>query len=269
MAAARDDHLARLIRPALARGAWVLCDRYIDSTFVYQASARRAGPGPDRRSTRGRARRSAPRPDAAPRPVRSRSACARRHAEGASTRFEPASTAFHERVRRGFLDLRRGRARADRRRRRRSAPRTTSPPTSAARSSGPARPRGPMSGAARTRPATRTFSATPRPSGSGCAPGAPAGCRMAGCSPARAASARPRSPSASPAPTSPASTPSRAGTTPRLPSSAWSPTGAHPDFSLLEPRVMKRGPAALRGRHRPRDAGEPLPHLGHAAAASA
>jgi dTMP kinase len=35
-AAARSDHVARLIRPALARGAWVVCDRFIDSTRAYQ-----------------------------------------------------------------------------------------------------------------------------------------------------------------------------------------------------------------------------------------
>jgi dTMP kinase len=35
-AAARDDHLTTLIRPALERGAWVICDRFIDSTRVYQ-----------------------------------------------------------------------------------------------------------------------------------------------------------------------------------------------------------------------------------------
>jgi dTMP kinase len=35
-AAARSDHVHRLIRPALARGAWVLCDRYLDSSRAYQ-----------------------------------------------------------------------------------------------------------------------------------------------------------------------------------------------------------------------------------------
>jgi dTMP kinase len=35
-AAARDDHLNQTIRPALARGAWVICDRFADSTRVYQ-----------------------------------------------------------------------------------------------------------------------------------------------------------------------------------------------------------------------------------------
>jgi dTMP kinase len=37
-AAARDDHVSTLIRPALERGAWVICDRFIDSTRVYQGA---------------------------------------------------------------------------------------------------------------------------------------------------------------------------------------------------------------------------------------
>lgn len=37
--AAREDHLMRTIRPALDRGAWVICDRFIDSTRAYQGAA--------------------------------------------------------------------------------------------------------------------------------------------------------------------------------------------------------------------------------------
>jgi dTMP kinase len=37
-AAARDDHVSTTIRPALARNAWVVCDRFIDSTRVYQGT---------------------------------------------------------------------------------------------------------------------------------------------------------------------------------------------------------------------------------------
>ncbi|KUR71457.1 thymidylate kinase [Novosphingobium fuchskuhlense] len=35
-AAARADHVETLVRPALARGAWVVCDRYLDSSRAYQ-----------------------------------------------------------------------------------------------------------------------------------------------------------------------------------------------------------------------------------------
>lgn len=34
--AARHDHVARLIKPALTRGEWVICDRFTDSTIAYQ-----------------------------------------------------------------------------------------------------------------------------------------------------------------------------------------------------------------------------------------
>lgn len=37
--AARVDHLDKLIRPALQRGAWVICDRFTDSTRAYQSAA--------------------------------------------------------------------------------------------------------------------------------------------------------------------------------------------------------------------------------------
>lgn len=38
-AAARSDHVERLIRPALARGDWVVCDRFVDSSRAYQGCA--------------------------------------------------------------------------------------------------------------------------------------------------------------------------------------------------------------------------------------
>lgn len=40
MFAARREHLAGLIEPALARGQWVLCDRFTDATYAYQVGGR-------------------------------------------------------------------------------------------------------------------------------------------------------------------------------------------------------------------------------------
>ncbi len=40
MFAARSTHLENLIRPAVARGAWVLCDRFTDATYAYQGGGR-------------------------------------------------------------------------------------------------------------------------------------------------------------------------------------------------------------------------------------
>jgi dTMP kinase len=44
-AAARDDHVRSVIRPALNQGTWVLCDRFSDSTRVYQGKLGRVSPG--------------------------------------------------------------------------------------------------------------------------------------------------------------------------------------------------------------------------------
>ena len=43
-AAARDDHVRTVILPALAQGAWVLCDRFYDSTRAYQVKLGQVAP---------------------------------------------------------------------------------------------------------------------------------------------------------------------------------------------------------------------------------
>jgi dTMP kinase len=40
MFAARAEHIEQVIKPALARGEWVLCDRFVDATFAYQGGGR-------------------------------------------------------------------------------------------------------------------------------------------------------------------------------------------------------------------------------------
>lgn len=42
--AARQQHLDHVIRPALAAGKWVLCDRFTDTTFAYQIRGRQLAP---------------------------------------------------------------------------------------------------------------------------------------------------------------------------------------------------------------------------------
>lgn len=49
MFAARREHIAQVIDPALAAGSWILCDRFTDATFAYQGGGR--GLDPDRIAT--------------------------------------------------------------------------------------------------------------------------------------------------------------------------------------------------------------------------
>lgn len=103
--AARADHVARTIRPALAAKKWVICDRFTDSTFAYQGAGR------------GLARETIRRLDAIvlhdfhpdltfvlDLPVEVGLARATTRGKGA-TRFERFDAAFHERLRQAFLGI--------------------------------------------------------------------------------------------------------------------------------------------------------------------
>jgi dTMP kinase len=107
-AAARIDHLDKTILPALRSGAWVVSDRFADSTRAYQGAA---GNLPQdfiadlERLTIGRTR-----PDLtlildlAPE-VGLERAMKRRQGGGRADRFESESLAFHQTLRRAFLDI--------------------------------------------------------------------------------------------------------------------------------------------------------------------
>jgi dTMP kinase len=106
-AAARDDHLTTLIRPSLDQGKWVVCDRFADSTRIYQGVAGKVDPLAIRAMERiivGETK-----PDLTlilDVPVREgmKRAAARRGKDDAD-RFEAEALAFHEKLRDGFLTL--------------------------------------------------------------------------------------------------------------------------------------------------------------------
>jgi dTMP kinase len=102
MYAARRDHIERVIGPALARGAWVVCDRFADSTRAYQGAA--GGTDPGLISALETHILEDVRPDLTlvfdlPASVGLERAHAR---AGAEMRFESKGMAFHERLRDGF-----------------------------------------------------------------------------------------------------------------------------------------------------------------------
>ncbi len=102
MYAARRDHIERVIRPALTRGAWVICDRFADSTRAYQGAA--GGVDPRFITALETFILEDTRPDLTlvfdlPAEVGLERAHAR---AGAEMRFESKGIAFHERLRDGF-----------------------------------------------------------------------------------------------------------------------------------------------------------------------
>jgi dTMP kinase len=105
MYAARRDHIERVIRPALERGAWVVCDRFADSTRAYQGAA--GGTDPGLIAALETYILEDVRPDLTlifdfPPEAGLARAMARPDAEA---RFESKGMAFHERLREGFLAI--------------------------------------------------------------------------------------------------------------------------------------------------------------------
>jgi dTMP kinase len=107
-AAARDDHVRNTIAPALARGRWVICDRFIDSTRVYQGTGGKVNP----LLIKALERISAPgvKPDLTfildlPPDIGLTRATKRRGADGKADRFEDEPPEFHARLRDAFLHL--------------------------------------------------------------------------------------------------------------------------------------------------------------------
>lgn len=105
MFAARAAHLESLIRPALARGDWVLCDRFTDATYAYQG----AGRGLDRSAiaTLETLVQGSLRPDLTlvfDLPPTAGLARARRRNHDAD-RFEQEAVTFFERIRSEYLDI--------------------------------------------------------------------------------------------------------------------------------------------------------------------
>jgi dTMP kinase len=108
MFAARQEHLAALIRPALARGAWVVSDRFTDASYAYQCGGR--GIAAERIAAleawvqRGFAPDLTLLFDVPPEVAE-----ARRSAARTADRFEREADSFFSRVRNAYLD----RARAE------------------------------------------------------------------------------------------------------------------------------------------------------------
>ncbi len=103
--AARADHLERLIRPALGEGAWVLCDRFADSTRAYQGAGGGTSSALIAALEQAVIGRDWPELtlvlDLSPGVGLARAAAR----GGAEQRFESKGLTFHERLRAGFLEI--------------------------------------------------------------------------------------------------------------------------------------------------------------------
>jgi dTMP kinase len=106
MFAARAQHVDGVIRPALARGEWVVCDRFTDATRAYQGSGR--GIDPALIEALAQAVHGDVIPDCTlllDLPVAAGLARARARSGHHSDRFEAETVSFFERVRSGYLAL--------------------------------------------------------------------------------------------------------------------------------------------------------------------
>lgn len=103
MFAARAEHVAKVIRPALATGCWVLCDRFTDATYAYQGGGR--GLNPERIAVLEKWAQGELRPDwtlLLDLPVTV--GLTRAGKRSVADRFEREETAFFERVRAAYLE---------------------------------------------------------------------------------------------------------------------------------------------------------------------
>lgn len=108
IAAARMDHVAEVIQPALHAGKWVVCDRFAGSTRVYQGAG--SGVSEDLIATLERVSTAGTLPDLVlvldlPAELGMRRAAQRQGAGGGRDRFERQSLAYHRRLRTAFRDL--------------------------------------------------------------------------------------------------------------------------------------------------------------------
>ncbi|HHU15880.1 MAG: dTMP kinase [Kiritimatiellae bacterium] len=107
--ASRAQHVARVIEPALARGEWVLCDRFSDSTLAYQGYGRGFDLAQlraiDAFATRERTPDLTVLLDVTPETSRQRLRTRQVENAAAPDRIEREADAFHARLRAGFLEL--------------------------------------------------------------------------------------------------------------------------------------------------------------------
>ncbi len=103
MNTSRDDHLNKLVRPALARGDWVICDRFADSTRAYQSVD---GVDPEQLLEIERIIVGDTQPDVTLILDADPEALAkRREQRGVSDVFEAKDLAFHRQIRAAFLSI--------------------------------------------------------------------------------------------------------------------------------------------------------------------